>query len=147
ADVHPIGTTAKIVEIERLPEGRMNLVALGVDRFRLIERLDEQPYSVGRVQLLPGVEDSPVSGLAERVAQQFRRYLIGKGVPSEQAKSLALPDEASALSYLVAATLKAPTRQRQLLLEEDSLNARLRRELAIMEWELGGPAEPNARSF
>ncbi len=147
AEVYLVGTTAKIVELERLPEGRMNLLTVGVDRFRLLERIGDQAYAVGRVELLPDPADEPVSGLAERAAQQFRRYLAGKGVPGEQAQSLTLPDEAPALSYLIAATLKAPTRQRQQLLEDDSVVSRLRRELAIMEWELGGPAEPNARSF
>ena len=37
--------------------------------------------------------------------------------------------------------------QRQRLLEDESVVARLRRELAILEWSIGGPAEPNARAF
>src|SRR3712207_3404751 len=53
AEVHPIGTTARIVEVERLPEGRLNLVAVGVDRFEIVERYADQPYASGLVRLLP----------------------------------------------------------------------------------------------
>ena len=31
--------------LERLPEGRMNLMAVGVERFRVLERIKGQPYA------------------------------------------------------------------------------------------------------
>jgi hypothetical protein len=147
AEVHGMGTTARIVTLDRLPEGRMNLVAVGVDRFRILERIDDQPYARGRVELVPDHELPVPADLAARVAARFVRYLVGKGVPADRASGLRLPDDPLAISYLVAATLKASSRQRQQLLECDSAASRLRRELAILEWEIGGPAEPSARSF
>jgi Lon protease-like protein len=147
AEVYPIGTTARIVEIDRLPEGRLNLVAVGVDRFRIVERLEGQPYAMGRVELLADVVGDVPDGLARRVAHQFRRYLISRGVKAEQVEALRLPDDPLALSYLVAGTLQLPVRRRQRLLEADSALSRLRRELAILEWITAGPDQPNARSF
>ena len=147
ADVHAVGTTARIVEIDRLPEGRLNLVAVGVDRFKLIERLDDQPYARGQVELLPDRDVSIPAFLTSRVAGKFRSYLLRKGVGEEQVRGLRLPGDPLALSYLVAATLKTDRRQRQRLLECDSALMRLRHELIMLEWEVAGPAEPNARSF
>src|SRR5256885_6297863 len=49
AQIFAVGTTARIVEIDRLPDGRMNLVVVGGERFRLLERIDDKPYAVGRV--------------------------------------------------------------------------------------------------
>ena len=86
-------------------------------------------------------------GLAGRVAERFRRYLGALGLPREQAETLTLPTEPRALSYAVGAALKAPARLRQELLAEDSVDRRLRRELALMEFQTGGPAEPSARQF
>jgi Lon protease-like protein len=147
AEIYPVGTTARIVEIDRLPEGRMNLVAVGVNRFRVVEWLEGEPYAMGRVELLPDRAASVPEGLAERVEQKFRLYLQSRGMSEAQAKAVRLPAEPLALSYFVAAILKAPARQRQLMLEDESVAARLRRELAILEWSIGGPAEPNARAF
>jgi Lon protease-like protein len=147
AEIYPVGTTARIVEIDRLPEGRMNLVAVGVNRFRLVERLDGEPYARGRVELLPDSVAAVPDGLAERVGRKFRLYLQNSGMTAAQARAVRLPAEPLALSYFVAAIVKAPARQRQRLLEDESVVARLRRELAILEWSIGGPAEPNARAF
>lgn len=147
AEVHPIGTTARIVQLDRLPEGRMNLVAVGVDRFRLLERFDDQAYARGRVELLPDRTADVPPGLGERVGQLFRRYLIGRGLPESRLAEIQLPSEPLALSYLVAAALKTPSRQRQQLLEAESATARLRLELTRLEWETGGPPLVNGRSF
>ena len=147
AEVHPTGTTARIVEVDRLPEGRMNLVAVGVDRFRILEQYDDQPYAHGRVKLLAD-QPVPVPGaLRDRVAALFRRYLLGRGVSESQLAEIQLPEDPLALSYLVAATMKAATHQRQRLLETDSAASRLRLELSQLEWETGGPEGANARSF
>src|SRR5205823_12439366 len=91
AQVFPVGTTAKIVEIDRLPDGQMNLIVAGVERFRLVERLDDLPYTRGRVELLGELAEAVAEGLAERVAQKFRRYLVASGLPQPRADSLKLP--------------------------------------------------------
>jgi Lon protease-like protein len=147
AEVFSIGTTARIVQLERLPEGRMNLVAVGMERFRLLEQIEGQPYAVGRVRLLTEPMHNAPAGLTERAGQRFRRYLVSLGVPKEQADGLTLPDEPRALSYLIASALKTPARLRQGLLEAEQTEQRLRRELALMELEAGGPSEPSARQF
>lgn len=147
AETHPVGTTARIVEIDRLPEGRMNLVAVGVDRFRILERLDDQTYARGRVRLLPDRATPVPAGLGERVRQLFGRYLLGRGLPEKRLGEIQLPSDPLALSYLVAATLSTTSRQRQQLLEAESAATRLRLELSQLEWETGGPPLVNGRSF
>jgi Lon protease-like protein len=147
ADVFSIGTTARIVQLERLPEGRMNLVAVGMERFRLLEKVEGQPYAVGRVKLLTEPMNDAPAGLTERVAHRFRRYLVSLGVPREQADGLTLPEEPRALSYVIASALKTPVRLRQRLLEDELTEHRLRRELAMMELEAGGPNDSSARQF
>src|SRR5437867_7711373 len=123
AQVFQVGTTARIVEIDRLPDGQMNLVVVGVERFRLVERFDDLPYSRGRVELLGEPAEAIAAGLSERVAQKFRRYLVASGLPQPRAESLRLPSDAQQLSFAVAAVLRVPVRRRQLLLEADSVSS------------------------
>jgi Lon protease-like protein len=146
AEVCDIGATAQIVEIDRLPDGRMNLLATGLDRFRILERLDDQPYPVGTVEVLPDLAER-VDGLEQRVAERFRRYLVELGLDEDQVARLGLPNDAVKLSYVVAASLKVPATERQQLLEEPFAAGRLRRELALLAWATGGPRDANARSF
>ena len=125
----------------------MNLVAVGMERFQLLEQIDGQPYAVGRVKLLTEPMHDAPSSLTERAAHRFRRYLVSLGVPREQADGLTLPGEPRALSYMIASALKTPVRFRQRLLEDELTEHRLRRELAMMELEAGGPSDSSARQF
>jgi hypothetical protein len=102
---------------------------------------------LARVEILV---DSPEPGLfelVERAGRLFRRYLVSRGVKSDQADQLQLPSQPAALSYLLAATIRAPSHERQLLLELPRPEQRLRRELALLEWAVGGPDGENARAF
>src|SRR6185436_19206770 len=41
--IHRVGVTARIVQAERLENGRMNIVAEGEDRFRIRRFTDQEP--------------------------------------------------------------------------------------------------------
>jgi Lon protease-like protein len=76
--VADVGTTALIRQAGRYPDGRLDIVTVGGQRFR-IESLDEdrEPYLVGEVSFLEEpIGDAPVARrLAERVSERFLRYL------------------------------------------------------------------------
>ena len=44
AQPHEVGTTVRITRVERLDDGRMNLITLGVQRFRVRELLHGEPW-------------------------------------------------------------------------------------------------------
>src|SRR3990172_1239116 len=52
AEPFAVGTTAHIARAEHLQEGRMNLICLGGQRFRLLKTLRSEPYLVGEVEAL-----------------------------------------------------------------------------------------------
>ena len=51
-----IGCTAIITQLEPLPEGRMNIVAIGQERFQIQSLKFDQPYLVGLVEPYPLAE-------------------------------------------------------------------------------------------
>ena len=138
AEPYDVGTLAQMRNIDELPDGRYNLLAVGASRFR-IERLSrDQPYLTGEVSYLQDAPASPAGdALARRVAQQFREYvtsvraLANEPVPAD----LELPDEPELLSYLVAAALQITIAERQSLLELDSADERLRECARILRRE------------
>src|SRR6266487_1733603 len=73
ATPHPVGTIAQIAGWKSLDEGRMNVIAVGQERFRIIEVVRLEPYLVARVT--PLVDQEPQPGL-EPVARQVRASLI-----------------------------------------------------------------------
>src|SRR5690349_20180803 len=49
--IHRVGTTARVVEVERLPQGRMNIVCRAEDRFRILRFAAQLPYWKGKVDV------------------------------------------------------------------------------------------------
>ena len=122
-----IGTTARIVDVERLPDGRMNLVAVGVERFQIRKLVEKEPFLVGYIRLLPTPDEPAVPELAALVAERFRAYArdLSGGEASPGASGLS--DDPERLSYQLAAALRISPSVRQELLELDSPAERLRR--------------------
>src|SRR5918911_4180247 len=52
AEPYEVGTVARIAEVERMPDGRMNLMTFGTERFRIAELTQHEPYLIGRVVML-----------------------------------------------------------------------------------------------
>lgn len=73
-----VGTIAEIREVRRMSDGRMDIVTMGTERFRLLSaRAAPEGYLVGDVAILdepPGSADALVT-LASRVRGRFVRYL------------------------------------------------------------------------
>ena len=142
AEPFEIGTVARIAEVERLPDGRMNLMTFGTRRFRLDEVIQREPYLVGRVVVLQPGSEPPAEELVADVADRLLRYL------REVRGAARLPDrgelltDVDRLSYLAAATLGLPARERQAFLEVDSAVDRLRQARDLLR-----RAIENARLF
>jgi len=125
AEPFEIGTVARIAEVDRQQDGRMNLMTFGTSRFRLLEVTQREPYLIGRVIVLNPSPEEPASELVTDVADRLLRYL------REVRRTSRLPDrgelisDVDRLAYLAAATLGMPPRERQTFLETDSVIARL----------------------
>src|SRR5690606_2365484 len=78
AALHPVGCTAELREVRRLPDGRYDIVTRGARRFRLLDiATTTKPYLMGTVELLPDTEvDNPdlVRMLAASARAAHRRY-------------------------------------------------------------------------
>ncbi|MGB2939498.1 MAG: LON peptidase substrate-binding domain-containing protein [Candidatus Dormiibacterota bacterium] len=133
---HRVGTLARIAHVERLDDGRMNLLVTGASRFRITRQVEGKPYAQAEIEYLPE-GDAEVSPAQRRVLlRAFDRYLHSLSRVAEGDESPPeLPDEDEALAYLVAATLETSLDARQQLLEADSPAERMQMELKILRRE------------
>jgi Lon protease-like protein len=146
-ELKPVGCACRIEEtLERMDDGRMNILARGTRPFRLVERQDDLPYPAGVVEFLDEHEEE-----ADEEAAQTARELYGELV--EQATDQRL--DADALeeldAYRMAGTVEFGPDAKQELLELRSENARLRvladlLRAAIKRVELVERAQARARS-
>lgn len=126
---YDVGTTAVIQEVERLDDGRMNIVTLGHERF-LIQDYDttSKPYLVGQVSIWPWSDD-PLrkTQLSHSVQRRLERYIDLFAQASESDIEIDLPPQHPAtLAVLAAAVLQVAPEQKQAMLEIPTINELLR---------------------
>ena len=139
AEPHRVGTYASIARAERLPGGRLNIEAIGQERFHILALHDDEEYLTGTVELYPLLERE--AALAQRSAQALRvwldRYLALLGKAAETAFDLKdLPQDPMAIAYLAAMVAQIPTAEKQTLLATSTAHELLERERAIYRREL-----------
>jgi Lon protease-like protein len=145
-----VGTTARIVDVVSLVDGRMNITVVGIRRFRILDYAEGGVYPVALVEYL---EDPPEeSALAQRCVaparERFSQYLDrarGSGRPPVPTAA-ALPKDPVLLSYTIARGLSTDLRVKQQLLECATAGERLTREIELLEGAERGlrPRPPDA---
>ncbi len=136
--LHEIGCTATLREVAEQDDGRLHLVTVGTQRFRLASLDGSRPYLQGEVELLEEtVGDEAAAGLAAQAVQGgFRGYV--EALASQESVEVSvpeLPDEPLLLSYLVAASMILDLPVRQQLLAEPDAERRLGAERALLARE------------
>ncbi len=138
--VYSIGCSGVITHVDRLDDGRYNIVLRGMERFRILEEDDRLSYRRARIEQLPDVacrsEDvSAIRNLRAKLdallAPALERSLAD--IASE-AKIPAMPDQD--LVHALAQYLDLEPLEKQALLEHCSLRARAESLVELLEMKI-----------
>ncbi len=135
AEPFEIGTTARIVRVQHLDAGRMNLICLGEQRFRLSRQVSQTPYLVGEVEPLQSTdgEGQEVTDVADTVAALFAEYhRLYLAVSNQWSRQIGMPGAPGMLADFVASRMAVDPWTKQRLLEELSVRRRLEMELETL---------------
>ena len=128
------GTTARITQVDKLADGRMNLATLGEGRFRIVETTQKLPYLKGMVEYLPEEVGEIGEGVLERARELFGEYMRNlAGLQSGWMREAKVPSDPGPLSYSIAHYLDLPSRAKQRLLELPAAGERLQYEIPLLE--------------
>lgn len=122
-----IGCTAKVEDIiKRYDDGKLDLIARGDRRFRLLGIEEDTPYHVGRVQYLDETPEPGTPQLDRIVAQtlsQLKRLaqITGSEIDFETLREM----DPMRISYLVAGLDAFSPDEKQFFLEISSTSQRL----------------------
>src|SRR3712207_1491867 len=116
-----VGCTARVAQVlERMEDGRMNILAQGGRPFRLLRRIEELPYPAGDVEMLDDSDEGDEALAAE--AREAYADLVETVTDNRPGI-----DELDGLNaYGMAATIELAAAPKQALLEERSEDARLK---------------------
>ncbi len=136
---YSVGTMAEIEALDRLEDGRMNLIARGLLRFRILSQHREKPYLSGLVEIFEDITEPEhvLRTYTSQARELFNSYLdilleaIGK-----QDMQLDLPTGPEELSHFIAYFLDMENERKQQFLELTSTAQRLEGEIDALRTEL-----------
>src|ERR1043165_5662460 len=138
-DLYEVGTAAVIHKMIKVPDGTLRILVEGVRRITLDRAMQEDPYLLGEFAEAPDeLEEKPeVEALTRNVQTLFARVIgLVPYLPEELQIAAANVEDPSALCNLVASTLRLKTEEKQALIEQRDVEARLRTISSILNREL-----------
>lgn len=129
------GCSAEIETVKRFDDGKMNLMTIGLRRFRIVDVLQEQPYIIASIEYL---NDTETGDKAIFLVDNIKKCLVeilrlsSKLVDKEFEIQGKIPDDPAKLSYWVASNFYGSPSDQQELLEMSDTEDRLQEELAVL---------------
>jgi ATP-dependent Lon protease len=138
-DLHRVGVVGSIARMMKIPDGTLRILVQGGQRVEITGWEQTDPYLVARIDELPDVltESPELTALSRNVQETFSRIVEQVPyLPEELQLAVANLDDPSALTHLIAGSLRLKPEDKQALLEEVDVAARLRRLVEILAREL-----------
>ena len=125
-------------------DGTSNLVLQGLHRVRFTSFEQETPFPVARIDIVESSDDETTvetEALGEKVLELYRKLKrAGRRLPPKVDRYLAQLGDLEMLADLVASTFIDDPLRRQKMLEESSMNQRLRLLITFLQDEIGSAA-------
>ncbi len=134
-DLHPVGTIATVHRLLRAPDGTVRLLVQGLERFRLGEFVQEEPYLKARVHLAPETVESglEIDALARNARDQFQQIVaMIPSFPEELAQSILSIEEPLQTVYTIANFQRIELADAQQLLDINSVTEKLKKLIGLL---------------
>ena len=143
AEPHSVGTVARIMDVDRLEDGRMLLSVAGRGRFRIEEVTQLAPYLEGEVVALAEEAEEEIAAeeldAIHTAVSDYVRVLMG--LSGGWVKETQTPEDPVTLSYFIGSLLQVDLAEKQALLEAPSVAGRLATERNILDREVAALRE------
>ncbi|MFO7652246.1 MAG: endopeptidase La [Candidatus Krumholzibacteriia bacterium] len=144
-DLHDVGTVIKVLQIIRTPDDTLKILVEGLARVRLeaVRQEEEMLAVVAGLLEETSEEGQEVEALSRSIKERFKEYVrLNKRLPDEVLLSVLNLEEIGRMTDSISAYILGKVPQKQELLAEPSLRARMKRinqllanELEILEIE------------
>ena len=137
ADLYTVGTLAKIIKFSKNSDGHYNVMIEGVQRFSVVEYIDEEPFFTAKIKSIPkeieGIEDEEVQILFETLKESSLDVIAYlQEVPSNVAEFIERVEEPGNLADIVAGNVAETVEEKQEVLETFSIRDRIMRALELI---------------
>ena len=136
ATPYDVGTTANIINIKRVDDGRLFITAIGDKVFRINKLIEDKSFLEANVDFLIDDENQDIS---ENLLEELRglvnsNFRLASGLKGEFVNDINIPNDLVDLSYFVPSCLLGIENiELQRLLEESSTKKRLEKGIELLE--------------
>lgn len=139
SQVHSVGTAAIIHRVMHADDGTLTVFIQGLERFRVVEWTEEEPYLRARIEIAPDVVEESV------VEEALRRNLLDittrlaeliPQFPDEAVRFIQQLTDSRLLVYLIASNMRIEMQEAQQMLELDHLAAKMTFLIKVLTREL-----------
>ena len=138
-DIHQVGTTATIKQVDALSGERFNIVSTGSRRFQIIEpHHGRYPFLSATIEYFPveGKDSPEALKLANRVAPLIQKILrLFKETKGERFRFSNIPSDPLTLAYLAGVVLPVENHEKQRILDQPDLVDMLKLEHEMLKYE------------
>jgi ATP-dependent Lon protease len=137
--IHEIGTAAAIIRMLKLPDGSMQLFMQGVQRIRIVEYVETQPYLKAKVEKVQEIieESVELEGIARNVLTQFKKMVsLAPYLPNEIFIAAMNIGEPNNLADFIASNVNIDVQEKQELLEALDVKDRLEKLTVFLNKEI-----------
>ncbi|MBC7263955.1 MAG: endopeptidase La [Chloroflexi bacterium] len=138
-DMYHVGSVAVINRYAKAPDGTIRLFIQGIERIRLTEFVQSEPYFKARIEVIPdrAEEGVEVEALMRNAVELFRRMAqLMPYMPEELTMATLSITDPRQLVYLLASYVRMEMNDAQQILEMDSVKAKLEKLTGVMNREL-----------
>lgn len=154
ADLYGLGTMGIIHRLARTPDGTLHIIVQGLDRIRIGDITQTEPYMRARIEPAPEAAEPGVEleALVRSASDLFRRLVsLAAYLPEEVVANTLSTEDPRQLLYMIATSTRMDMAVRQEILELNSVTAKFRRLLGVLTrevevLELGKKIQTDAQS-
>ena len=138
-DLNAVGTSALILKMAKTEDHKAQLLAQGLERFRIKEYIKGKTYLQARVEHVKDIEkkDKEIIALRSNIVSQFTRIAeLSPGLPQEIIAMAQSIQEPGILADLIASTMNTTVEEKQTVLEIFDVKKRLEEVTRLVNYQL-----------
>jgi ATP-dependent Lon protease len=134
-ELYQVGTIATVHRLLRAPDGTVRLLVQGMERFRLGEFVEEEPYLKAHIHLAPESDETNIEtdALARNARDQFHEITqMIPSFPDELVSSITSLEDPLQTAYTIANFQRIDLKDAQEILELDSVYDKLKKLIGLL---------------
>lgn len=141
ADLFKVGTIAQVLKVLEMPDGNSSVILQGLDRFEVVEFLEEDPFFIANIKLLTDIPPEENDAEYKAIAASIRDVMIktiqlSPNLPHESAFAIKNLDNNKLLVNFICSNIDIKPADKQHLLEKSIIKERALNLLEILVKEL-----------